>query len=80
MLHPSWANRADLYFLLMYLRRDSHRFFIVPNLIAGLHGSFDRRRAPYLRKGAIMLDVILLALGLAFFALSIGYAFACDRL
>jgi hypothetical protein len=41
---------------------------------------FDRRRAPYLRKGAIMLDVILLALGLAFFALSIGYAFACDRL
>jgi hypothetical protein len=27
-----------------------------------------------------MLDVILLALGLAFFALSIGYAFACDRL
>jgi len=27
-----------------------------------------------------MLDVILLALGLAFFALSIGYAYACDRL
>jgi len=27
-----------------------------------------------------MLDFILLALGLAFFALSIGYAFACDRL
>jgi len=26
-----------------------------------------------------MLDVILLALGLAFFALSIGYAYACDR-
>jgi hypothetical protein len=41
---------------------------------------FDRRRAPYLRKGATMLDVILLGLGLAFFALSIGYAFACDRL
>jgi len=27
-----------------------------------------------------MLDVIMLALGLAFFALSVGYAFACDRL
>jgi len=27
-----------------------------------------------------MLDVILLALGFAFFALSIGYAYACDRL
>ena len=27
-----------------------------------------------------MLDVILLALGLVFFALSVGYAYACDRL
>jgi len=27
-----------------------------------------------------MLDIILIAGGLAFFALSIGYAFACDRL
>jgi len=27
-----------------------------------------------------MLDVILLVLGLVFFVLSIGYAYACDRL
>jgi SNF family Na+-dependent transporter len=27
-----------------------------------------------------MLDVIVLAMGLVFFALSIGYAYACDRL
>ena len=27
-----------------------------------------------------MLDIVLLALGLAFFALSVGYAVACDRL
>lgn len=27
-----------------------------------------------------MLDVIMLALGLGFFALSVGYAYACDRL
>jgi len=27
-----------------------------------------------------MLDLVLLALGLGFFALTIGYAFACDRL
>lgn len=27
-----------------------------------------------------MLDVILLALGLGFFAVSVGYAYACDRL
>jgi hypothetical protein len=27
-----------------------------------------------------MMDIIMLALGLAFFALTVGYAFACDRL
>jgi preprotein translocase subunit SecG len=27
-----------------------------------------------------MLDLTLLALGLVFFVLSIGYAYACDRL
>jgi len=27
-----------------------------------------------------MLDLILLAIGLGFFALSIGYTIACDRL
>jgi hypothetical protein len=27
-----------------------------------------------------MLDVVMLALGLAFFALSVGYAYACERL
>jgi hypothetical protein len=32
------------------------------------------------RKEHPMLDLILLALGLGFFALTIGYAHACDRL
>jgi hypothetical protein len=33
------------------------------------------------RQGAdLMLDVIMLALGLGFFALSIGYAYACEWL
>ena len=27
-----------------------------------------------------MLDVIMLAIALGFFALSVGYAYACDRL
>jgi hypothetical protein len=27
-----------------------------------------------------MLDLIMLAMGLGFFALSVGYAIACDRL
>jgi hypothetical protein len=31
-------------------------------------------------KGALMLDLILLALILSLFVLSIGYAYACDRL
>jgi hypothetical protein len=28
----------------------------------------------------LMLDIFMLALGLAFFAASIGYAYACERL
>jgi len=27
-----------------------------------------------------MMDAIMIAIGLAFFALSVGYVFACDRL
>jgi hypothetical protein len=32
------------------------------------------------RKEHYMMDVIMLAIGLAFFALSVGYVMACDRL
>ncbi|WIG53564.1 MAG: hypothetical protein OJF48_004484 [Afipia sp.] len=35
---------------------------------------------PSHRKEHSMLDVIMLALGLGFFVLSVGYAYACDRL
>jgi hypothetical protein len=31
-------------------------------------------------KEHLMLDFVMLALGLGFFALSIGYAYACERL
>jgi hypothetical protein len=31
-------------------------------------------------RGIQMLDIIMLAMGLGFFALSIGYAYACDGL
>jgi hypothetical protein len=31
-------------------------------------------------KGAVMLDLALLAVGFVLFAISIGYAYACDRL
>jgi hypothetical protein len=32
------------------------------------------------RSGRKMLDVIMLAIGLGFFALAVGYTYACDRL
>jgi hypothetical protein len=32
------------------------------------------------REDHLMLDVIMLAIALGFFALSIGYTIACDRL
>jgi hypothetical protein len=31
-------------------------------------------------KEHLMLDIFMVALGLGFFALSIGYAYACERL
>jgi len=65
---------------LIHRNRDSHRFFIIPNLIEPCAGISWKTRSDTFERGAIMLDVILLALGLAFFALSIGYAYACDRL
>jgi hypothetical protein len=36
--------------------------------------------APATFSGATMLDIIMLAIGLGFFALSIGYAVGCDHL
>ena len=35
-------------------------------------GTFERE--------PLMLDIVLLALGLGFFVISVGYAYACDRL
>jgi hypothetical protein len=32
------------------------------------------------REGAFMLDIVMLALGLGFFVLAIGYTYACERL
>jgi hypothetical protein len=57
----------------MYIKPNSHRFLIVQQLSAHL------LRSTFL-KGSDMFDLILLAMGLGFFALSIAYAYACDRL
>jgi hypothetical protein len=32
------------------------------------------------QRNSSMLDVLMVALALGFFALSVGYAYACDRL
>jgi hypothetical protein len=59
----------------MRIEPDSHRFFILSNLI-------ELRSVALcaLKKGRSMLDFTILMLGLALFVLSVGYAFACDRL
>jgi hypothetical protein len=38
------------------------------------------RPANYRAQEHFMLDVVMLALGLGFFAAGIGYAYACERL
>jgi hypothetical protein len=38
------------------------------------------RTEPFIARSIHMLDVIMLALAFIFFALSVGYAVACDRL
>jgi hypothetical protein len=35
---------------------------------------------PFIARSIPMLDVVVLAIGLVFFALSVGYTIACDRL
>jgi hypothetical protein len=39
-----------------------------------------RPTGPPRRKEHSMMDLIMLAIGLGFFALSVGYVLACDRL
>jgi hypothetical protein len=43
-------------------------------------GAASSRRSVLFLKERHMLDFILLAVGLGFFALSIAYTYACDRL
>jgi hypothetical protein len=38
------------------------------------------RRIPRLQGVPPMLDIVMLAIGFGFFALSVGYAIVCDRL
>jgi hypothetical protein len=42
--------------------------------------AYFEARSRTFERGHIMLDLVMLAIGIGFFALSIGYAVACDRL
>lgn len=46
----------------------------------GITKSLQRLIQVGVRKEPSMLDVIMLAIGIVFFALSVGYVVACDRL
>jgi hypothetical protein len=61
-----------LYFFLISPTGNSHRFLIRWHLFVWSLQSKERGRP--------MFDLGLLVSGLAFFAVSIGYALACDRL
>ncbi len=58
---------------------DAPRGVMSVELAAGqtLSAGHRNRQSPGASK---MLDVVMLAIGLGFFALSVGYAYACDRL
>jgi hypothetical protein len=47
-----------------------------------LMGAKTVRRASHIhsRKEHSMFDIVMLALGVGFFVLSVGYAYACERL
>jgi hypothetical protein len=49
-----------------------------------MHRRASRRKVPdgppRAPEGCGMLDVVMLAIGLGFFALSVGYTIACDQL
>jgi hypothetical protein len=66
---------GHLYTVLIHRNSISHRFFMLRHLIAR-----SLQRIPALERSTLMLDIILIALGLGLFAMSIGYAYACDRL
>ena len=64
---------AGLYVFLMWRNGNPHRFLTVGWLIGS-----SLRNGP--ERGAKMLDFLLLALAAGLFVLTIGYAYACDRL
>ena len=55
------------------------RFGLSQYILISLLGSAQRLRATR-DKEHFMLDIVMLALGLGFFVVAIGYTYACERL
>jgi hypothetical protein len=55
---------------------DPGEFPLIP--ATGLARNARQKRTRH--KGAFMLDIVMLAMGLGFFVLAIGYTYACERL
>jgi hypothetical protein len=53
---------------------------LVPPCIPTRWACASRARATACQKGIRMMDLLMLAIGLGLFALSVGYAYACERL
>ena len=64
---------ARLYAFLMSRRRNPHRFLMSGSLLA----SPDQNRP---EREEAMLDLLMLAIGAGLFIITVGYAYACDRL
>ena len=61
-------------------RRDGKRFSLLIHVNVVSRKKVFSVAGTLLRRGIPMLDVVMIALGLGFFALSIGYVILCDRL
>ena len=69
--HKRKGAQADLYRIPITRLTPSSRIYMQEVPIFRL-----RQRA----RSIAMMDIVMLALGFAFFAVSIGYVYACDRL
>jgi hypothetical protein len=60
--------------------RSLYRLYIRSQTSVSFHYTPLRSSTLYGTKGVTMFDLSLFALGIACFALTLGYAFACERL
>ena len=72
-MHRTPTGGTRLYGILIPLNAIPHRFLMFGALFASPNQNRPEREEA-------MLDVLMLAVGAGLFILTIGYAYACDRL